>query len=165
MFGLDSIGTAVKAAAALACALAVAAAIWYLAHLRGQVADLTQANANLQASVAVANTAAAVSAKSAETIADAGTAALNAVATANKAITAADIVDQKPVEDFNVALPKDQICALGEGLPAAYMRGLDGLFGQPAAPGGGAGGSDDPHQAAAAMPGGLPGVAQPAQTP
>jgi hypothetical protein len=148
---MPTITTALKAAAAIGVAACIAAAIWYVLHLRGQVADLTQANANLQASVAVANTAAADSAKAAQQIAAADFTTQTVVAAEHATIMASDAATDTIMEGFNHASTSDLACAPDGGLPAAYLRGLDQLFEQPAPSGGGAGGSAGQPEAAAGM--------------
>jgi hypothetical protein len=164
MFGLDTIGLAIKAGAALLVVAAIAAALWYVSHLRGQVADLTQANQTLQASVAVANAAAADSAKAAQAVATASAQSQAIVADTHAATDSLNATIQSITEEVALAPASDKTCPaakpgpngvfIGGGLPAALIRAADELFQGSAADRGAAndGTQDQGPRGAAVMP-------------
>lgn len=133
MLGLDSIGTAVKAGAALLAVVLIGAALWYVTDLRGQVTDLTQQNQNLQASVAVANAAAADSAKAAQAIAAASVESQAIVADTHAATDALNATIQSVTQEVALAPVSEKTCTAAGGLPAALTRAADELFTAPAA--------------------------------
>ncbi len=165
MLSLDSIGTAVKAGAVTLLLAGLAGAAWLYVHMKGQISDLTRANGDLQASVVVANGAAEISAQSAQAIAAADVAAQAIVASLHAQTAEADLKTDNIMGDFNHAPASDRLCPADAGLPVAYLRGLDQLFGQPAAAGGSPGGPDRHAEAAAGMHPGLPALARPATAP
>ena len=162
MLGLSSIGTALKLAAGAAIVALVAGAGLYLWYLRSENASLTQANVNLQASVAVANQAAADSAKAAQAIQAAADNAQAAVAAEHQSVMAAGAAADSIEKEFQLAPLPDLACSAATGLPPAYMRALDEPYDAPA--GGGAVGKDGQPQAAGGVPGAAAGMAAPAAT-
>jgi uncharacterized phage infection (PIP) family protein YhgE len=133
MLGLDSIGTAIKAVAALLAVAAVAGALWYVSHLRGQVADQAKTIDNLNASVAVANAAAAESAKAAQEIARSSAESQSIVADTHAATESLNAAIQSITQEVALAPASDKTCPVSRagialGLPPALVRAADELF-------------------------------------
>jgi hypothetical protein len=165
MFWSSNTGTAIKAAAAVGAAVAIAAALWYVFLLRGQMAEQTRTIADLRVRAVVAGQAEAQSPAAAQEFAVAMASAQLALAAAHQSLDATDLGVDRIDREIAIAPLSAQTCLADSGLPVAYMRVLDRLFDAPAFTGDRARGRDRPPAAAGRVPGAVPAVANSAKAP